>query len=150
MLTIRSVVQSNDDSDAKQRCFRLFRYTTFDFGQPSQIPCGPSAATDNATLCLALPLTNNGTMSGSTVPQLYLQFPPVAHHPTALLKGFNKTKVLAPGEQTVATFRLTGRDLSWWGPNAAGSTGWVRGTAGLTAWFAASSCDRRRALVLTP
>ena len=65
------------------------------------------------------------------------------------LLGVFRPQVLKPGETVHATFVLTWRDLSYWGP-ASGPTpaGWVRAMQGLTAHFAASSCDRRASLAL--
>eukprot|EP00912_Choanoflagellata_sp_UC4_P000192 UC4_evm3s125 len=51
---------------------------------------------------------------GADVPQLYILFPEVAKQPSRVLKGFNKTNLLNPGESDDITFELTDFDLSMW------------------------------------
>ena len=89
--------------------------------------------------------------------QLYLRFPPVAGHPAALLKGFQKTRVLAAAPETVeersvamsaqtVTFRLTLRDRSYYD---AASSKWVAVDGReLQALIGASSADIRQRLPL--
>ena len=51
----------------------------------------------------------------ATVAQLYLRFPPVAEHPSKLLKGFAKTPLLAAhGGKTTVTLTLNDRSFSIW------------------------------------
>lgn len=111
-------------------------YSSFDFGAPSVAPCAGDA------LCVSLPLHNNGTVKAATVAQLYLHFPPVAAHPSKLLKGFVKTRTLAPAELQTVTFRLTPRDRSYYDAEAAR---WVQAAdADLLALIGASSADIRQ------
>lgn len=58
-------------------------------------------------------LTNSGTLAGSEISQLYLQFPASADEPPLQLKGFAKTR-LAPGASATVTIRLTPREFSVW------------------------------------
>ena len=58
-------------------------------------------------------LTNNGTVRGAEVTQLYIGFPPTAGEPPRQLKGFKKME-LAPGASTTIDIALTPRDLSIW------------------------------------
>ena len=58
-------------------------------------------------------LTNNGTLAGSEISQLYLQFPASADEPPLQLKGFAKTW-LAPRASSTVTIRLTSREFSVW------------------------------------
>ena len=58
-------------------------------------------------------MTNNGTVHGAEVAQLYLEFPPSAGEPPRQLKGFKKVE-LAPGASATVDILLTPRDLSTW------------------------------------
>ena len=67
---------------------------------------------------------NVGSARGREVAQLYLAYPAGAGEPPFVLRGFESTGSLAPGEAAVLTFRLSKRDLSVWseevGPVAEG------------------------------
>lgn len=58
---------------------------------------------------------NTGTISGASVPQLYLSMPSEAgeNTPVRSLRGFDKIS-LAAGETATVTFPLMRRDLSYW------------------------------------
>lgn len=58
-------------------------------------------------------VTNVGDRAGQEVAQLYLDFPQSAGEPLQL-KGFQKTKLLAPGQAEQVVLTLTPRDLSIW------------------------------------
>jgi beta-glucosidase len=59
-------------------------------------------------------LTNTGSVSGATVPQLYITLPSSAPStPPKQLRGFEKV-FLDAGESSVAEFTLMRRDLSYW------------------------------------
>jgi beta-glucosidase len=103
-------------------------YTTFLYGDAVTSACG-----DN--LCLTMPVTNNGLVAASDVPQLYLEFPSEAQHPAPLLKGFVKIEKISPGETTQAVFELTDRDLSYW------DNGEWKKPAAVNAYIGASSAD---------
>jgi len=85
-------------------------YTSFDFGSPRVASCGKGTT----QRCVDFNVTNTGDTPGATVAQLYIEFPPCAHHPSKLLKGFAKTPVLAPAAQSQVRFRLTQRDRSYY------------------------------------
>ena len=61
-------------------------------------------------------ITNSGAKyAGMEVAQLYVAFPgddPFV--PPRLLKGFNKTALLKPGESQPVEIALTPQDLSYW------------------------------------
>ena len=61
-------------------------------------------------------VSNTGTVSGATVPQLYVGFPSDTSPPETppqVLRGFDKI-LLQPGESQSVTFSLARRDLSYW------------------------------------
>jgi beta-glucosidase len=59
-------------------------------------------------------LTNTGSISGATVPQLYLTLPSTAPStPPKQLRGFEKV-FLDAGASAIVTFELMRRDLSYW------------------------------------
>lgn len=58
-------------------------------------------------------LKNSGKVTGSAVPQLYLQMPEECDEPLWMLKKFAKVSIDA-GEETTVEFDLTDRDLSIW------------------------------------
>jgi len=66
-------------------------------------------------------VSNVGHVAAATVAQLYIGFPPSAQYPSALLKGFNKTALIAPGQSIQVAFKLTNRDLSYYT-----SAGWTK------------------------
>ncbi|KAL2843378.1 glycosyl hydrolase family 3 N terminal domain-containing protein [Aspergillus pseudoustus] len=59
---------------------------------------------------------NTGKVGGAAVPQLYLSFPPNSPEGTPLrvLRGFDKTRELAPGKCEDVRFILTRKDMSYW------------------------------------
>lgn len=92
-------------------------YTTFEFTNPSLVNTG--ASPDD--LHISLHVTNSGAVASQAVPQLYVEFPLEANHSVPLLKSFQKTGILRPGEEEVVTFALSKRDRSFWTPSA----GWT-------------------------
>ena len=58
-------------------------------------------------------VTNNGSVAGAEVPQLYLGFPAHAGEPPQQLRGFAKV-ALEVGQAVEVTFPLAPRDLSVW------------------------------------
>eukprot|EP01102_Stenamoeba_stenopodia_P018578 TRINITY_DN6835_c0_g2_i1.p1 TRINITY_DN6835_c0_g2~~TRINITY_DN6835_c0_g2_i1.p1 ORF type:complete len:707 (+),score=174.47 TRINITY_DN6835_c0_g2_i1:128-2248(+) len=87
-------------------------YTTFDYSDfQMEIRNDYEAQTANFTLTV----TNNGTQfSGAEVVQFYLGFPAEAGEPPKVLRGFQKTRVLTPGESQVVGLGLSGIDMSIW------------------------------------
>jgi beta-glucosidase len=63
---------------------------------------------------VSVTVTNNGTVAGAEIAQLYISFPYVPGIPPAQLKGFVKTAVLQPGQSQKVEFVLSWRDLSIW------------------------------------
>lgn len=57
---------------------------------------------------------NSGRVSGAEVAQLYVGFPHDSGEPPLQLKGFRKTKTLAPGASERVEILLASRDLSIW------------------------------------
>jgi len=83
---------------------------------------------------------NTGQVAGSEVAQLYLGFPPSAGEPPLLLKGFHKTKKLAPGQTEAIALTLTPQDLSIWD---AGIHAWSVVQGAFTVQVGSSSRDIR-------
>jgi len=81
-------------------------YTTFNYGHFKVRPCG-------GDVCVRGDIVNAGDVPAGTVPQLYLQFPEEAGYAAPILKGFHKTEVIQPGASARVTFRLKGRDFSY-------------------------------------
>lgn len=62
-------------------------------------------------------VTNTGSVPGSTVAQLYVSTPftvPGTELPAKRLEGFQRTKVLAPGQSQRITLAVSVRNLSLW------------------------------------
>ena len=83
--------------------FSTFEYASLrvygDYGNPKTV---------SATI------TNTGAQSGQEIAQIYIEFPSSADSPPLQLKGFIKSKLLAPGESASLRFPLTDRSLSVW------------------------------------
>ncbi|OAL46520.1 avenacinase [Pyrenochaeta sp. DS3sAY3a] len=84
---------------------------------------------------VSVKITNTGSRAGSSVPQLYLSYPPEAQAPMRSLRGFDKT-TLEPGVSATIKFPLTRRDLSYWDT---GSQAWRLPTGNITACAGFSS-----------
>lgn len=85
-------------------------YTNFTYLRPNQTTCSD----DQFLVCISVPIINSGTAPGRTVAQLYLEQGDESGQPTPFLKGFQWTPMLLPGGQSVVTFALNERDLSFW------------------------------------
>ncbi|KAI9737546.1 MAG: hypothetical protein M1834_009701 [Cirrosporium novae-zelandiae] len=68
-------------------------------------------------LTVTVPVTNNGSLAGHEVPQLYITYPDAASQPIRQLRGFERV-YLEPGETTTVAFELRRRDLSAWDVSA--------------------------------
>ena len=79
--------------------------------QPAAQPGGDPSLSD-VLYRVHVSVTNNGTVAGKAVPQLYLDLG--NDEPKSQLRGFNKTKLLAPGESLDVTMDLRRRDVSIW------------------------------------
>jgi len=85
-------------------------------------------------------VTNTGKVAGSEVAQLYLAFPKVAGEPPLQLKGFKKTRSLAPGESELVQLTVRRRDISIWDDHV---HAWAVVPGRFTAKVGASSRDWR-------
>ena len=88
-------------------------YTTFAY---SDMAVHVAAGSDAGGATVTAVVKNSGTVhAGREVAQVYLKFPGNdPFEPESILKAFNKTKVLKPGEAATLTFSLSARDLSLW------------------------------------
>lgn len=85
-------------------------------------------------------ITNNGTVAGAEVAQLYIGLPSSAPaSPPKQLRGFQKANITAGGSAKV-TFNLRRKDLSYWD---SGSQKWVMPTGSFAVSVGASSRDIR-------
>jgi beta-glucosidase len=109
-------------------------YTTFNYNwqqQPSNSGCK-----NNDMICMSVTLQNNGTLDGSDVPQLYLDYPNSSGEPTNQLRGFQKVH-LTKGTSSSVYFGLDNRHLSIW------SGQWTVVKGQYTAYVGRSSRDIR-------
>lgn len=117
-------------------------YSSFQLDNARVTDCDSDEEGD---ICITVTLENVGGVAARAVPQLYLEFPQDAQEPSPLLKAFEKTKVLAPGDSMEVPFHLTSRDMSHWSP----VSGWTLAPmAGLTAHIGFSSADISMSLPL--
>lgn len=83
-------------------------------------------------------VANTGSAhAAAEVAQLYLGIP---HSPPRQLRGFEKTDVLAPGDDAAVRFELTRRDFAVWDVAA---QAWTVQSGNYTVWVGASSRDVR-------
>ncbi|TFK45955.1 putative beta-glucosidase G [Heliocybe sulcata] len=76
---------------------------------------GGNPALFETVLNVTTQVQNTGSVSGATVPQLYVGMPSTVppRTPPKQLRGFDKL-TLSPGEAETVTFGLTRRDISYW------------------------------------
>jgi len=91
-------------------------YTEFTYGAPQLADRGCLARA-----CISLDIVNIGHLPGHEVVQAYLEFPDAEDMPTRVLRSFQRTSMLQPGQTEQVILVLTARDLSTWHPDA----GWV-------------------------
>ena len=93
----------------------------------------------------AVLVSNVGQAAGGEIAQLYLSYPADAGEPPLVLRGFQPTRVLQPGEAQSLAFRLTRRDLSVWAASTAALTegGWRVASGSFELSVGASSRDPR-------
>ncbi|KAL1877689.1 hypothetical protein Plec18167_004655 [Paecilomyces lecythidis] len=85
-------------------------------------PPGGNSALYDVVAIITAEITNSGSVPGAAVPQLYLSFPTDSGDaelsstttPKKVLRGFEKTPVLAPGESAALRFEIKRRDISYW------------------------------------
>ncbi|KAK8079236.1 beta-glucosidase D [Apiospora phragmitis] len=108
--------------------------TPYASGEP--VDGGPADLFDEL-ITLTAGITNNGSVAGAEVAQLYLGFPESALSPVMQLRGFKKV-FLEPGETRTLTFGLQRRDVSIWDTVA---QKWKIETGAYTAQLGRSSRD---------
>jgi len=117
-------------------------YTRFRYGRPSL-----SADRFDGELTVSVDVTNEGDTSGREAVQLYLSAPAGSIDKPALeLKGFAKTRTLAPGETETLTIPLGFRDLASFD---ASRSAWIAEPGTYTVRVGASSADIRTEATFT-
>jgi beta-glucosidase len=112
-------------------------YTTFQYSSLKL-----SAARFDGELKASVTVRNAGRSAGREVVQLYLSAPgKAAPKPALELKGFAKTRTLAPGESQAVSFTLTARDLASFD---AAASAWLAEAGSYTVKIGASSEDIRQ------
>ena len=95
----------------------------------------------------AVTVTNTGKVAGREVVQMYVSAPGQVDAEARLeLRGFAKTRLLAPGESQVLTFTLSPRDLASFD---AASSSWKVEAGTHTVKIGASSADIRQTATFT-
>ena len=108
-------------------------------GNQTLAPGGVSGLFDTVATVKAT-ITNNGTVTGAEVPQLYIGYPSSAPAtPPKQLRGFQKLS-LSPGKSGTATFNVRRKDLSYWD---VASQKWITPTGTFNVYVGASSRDMR-------
>jgi beta-glucosidase len=117
-------------------------YTTFEYSGLKL-----SGSTFEGTLSASVTVKNTGRAAGREVVQLYLSAPgKSAPKPALELKGFAKTKTLAPGESEVVTLTLGPRELASFDT---AKSGWIAEAGTYTVKIGASSEDIRQTATFT-
>lgn len=118
-------------------------YTTFGFGALQVTGTPARGVTVSATV------TNTGRVAGREVAQLYVSAPRGAlDKPERELRGFVKTRMLAPGASETVTFRLTPADLASYDTSA---SAWVADAGTYTVRVAnAASAEGSRSTFALP
>lgn len=111
-------------------------YTAFRYGRLTA-----SAGTFAGRLVLSLDIANAGAVPGREVAQLYIQAPGRRmEKPLQELRGFCKTRLLAPGEKQRTRFMVDARSLASFDP---ASSSWIVEAGRYVARVGASSRDIR-------
>lgn len=109
-------------------------YTTFVYSDPQ-------ATIADGTIHLSVKVTNNGSVAGKEVVQVYIEAPGGGLNKlTKELKAYGKTALLQPSESQVLEFILSTYDLAGYNPV---SSSWQTEQGEYKADFAASSQDIR-------
>lgn len=102
---------------------------------------------EDAVLQLRVRIRNDGGLAGREVVQLYLAFPKGAGEPPLVMRGFQPTATLAPGESTTIEMALLRRDLSVWNEGSTDDPdqrkGWRTALGSYQVHVGASSRDLR-------
>ena len=111
-------------------------YTSFEY---SNLKLSSSSFTDKITV--SVDVKNKGVLAGKEVVQLYLSAPAMKlYKPESELKGFEKTKLLLPGESQTLTFILDRRKLASFDTQR---SSWIAEAGRYTVKIGASSTDTR-------
>lgn len=114
-------------------------YTDKTAGSSSPGPGGVVGLFDTVATVTAK-ITNNGTVTGAEVAQLYIGLPSSAPaSPPKQLRGFQKVSLTAGTSKTV-TFDIRRKDLSYWD---VGSQAWKVPSGTFSVYVGASSRDIR-------
>jgi beta-glucosidase len=117
-------------------------YTTFRYSDLKL-----SAAEFGTGMSATVTITNTGKAAGREIAQLYLSAPGKSMPKPAIeLKGFAKTKTLAPGESQTLSFAIAPRDLASFDEAA---SAWVAEAGTYTVKIGASSEDIRQTATFT-
>lgn len=108
-------------------------------GSSALLPGGKANLYD-AIATVSVSVTNNGTVSGAEVAQLYIGFPSsVPNTPPKQLRGFKKIN-LAAGVANSLTFSLRRKDLSYWDTT---TQSWILPAGTFNVYVGSSSRDIR-------
>jgi len=118
-------------------------YTSFEYLAVVGGNCS-SNATD-AVQCVELRVHNNGSRAGRTVVQAYLELPRWTGYETPILRSFQKTASIMPGESQQVLLAFSAKDLSYYD---AATGGWPMPEK-VTVHVGESSQDIRAKVLLT-
>jgi len=120
-------------------------YTSFNYSNLEPIGVDSSdCLADEGAKCIQLTIKNVGSSPGAEVVQAYLEFPAHLEMPEKMLRGFQKTRLLQPGEEERLTLSFSPRDLSVYMVGQ----GRVPQTSGVRAHVGSSSADIRGVIAL--
>jgi len=119
-------------------------YATFGY---SDLKLSAPASDKSMTASVTVTVTNTGKVPGREIVQMYVSAPGQSMPKPALeLKGFAKTRLLAPGASQVLTLTLSPRDLASFD---AASSSWKVEAGTYTVKIGASSADLRQSATFT-
>eukprot|EP00931_Biecheleriopsis_adriatica_P000113 TRINITY_DN10012_c0_g1_i2.p1 TRINITY_DN10012_c0_g1~~TRINITY_DN10012_c0_g1_i2.p1 ORF type:complete len:581 (-),score=103.31 TRINITY_DN10012_c0_g1_i2:82-1824(-) len=119
--------------------YTIFTYGALEVEERSQGASLPAWALARVRLSIV----NSGSFHGAEVVQAYVSFPLKAQMPDLVLRNFQKTSLLAPGQLQAISFYFSRRDLSKYVPGA----GWVT-QCDVKVKIGSSSRDIRQTVIL--
>ena len=95
-------------------------YTSFSYAWRDGVPAPAwaTAAGGGGGVSLSVTVSNTGGVRGAEVAQVYVRYPASAGEPDLVLRAFEKTRVLDPGESQTLAFELPPLAFSAWRPAA--------------------------------